>query len=256
MVKRLHAGKAAQSGVYAAMLAKTGFTGIPNILEADYGGFLSSFSSHYDLSKLTSDLGNSWEAGKVGFKMYANVTSIHTALDALQSILLEESIDSTRIASIKVGCGHMTYVHTAWPYVPNGVTTAQMNLYYGLAVMAIRRNVSAADYAPDRLADPDVLAFIQRIEAFEDPEIESMGSAYRHGCDLSVTTTDGTVHTRRILERRGSPENDVRAAEIEDKFRNNVAALLPGASQNRLIELALAFDELPNVEPVNAVLGV
>jgi len=256
MVKRLHAGKAAQSGVYAAMLAKAGFTGILNVLEADYGGFLSSFSTHYDLSKLTSDLGSSWEAGKVGFKMYPNVTSIHTALDALQSILLEESIDSTRIASIKVGCGHMTYVHTAWPYVPHGVTAAQMNLYYGLAVMAIRRNVSAADYAPDRLADPDVLAFIRRIEAFEDPEIESMGSAYRHGCDLSVTTTDGTVHTRRILARRGSPENDVRAAEIEDKFRNNVAALLPGASQNRLIELALAFDELSDVEPVNAVLRV
>ena len=131
-----------------------------------------------------------------------------------------------------------------------------MNLYYGLAVMATRGSVSAVDYSPDRIADPDVLAFIKRIEAFEDPKIESMGPAYRHGCDLSVTTTDGALHARRILARRGSPENDVDAAEIEDKFRNNTAALLTVASQNRLVELVLAFDELSDVEPVNALLRV
>ena len=36
MVKRMHAGRAAQSGVYGALLSQRGFTGITNILEADY----------------------------------------------------------------------------------------------------------------------------------------------------------------------------------------------------------------------------
>ena len=44
MVKRLHAGHAAQMGVTGAMLAQRGFTGIPDILEAPYGGFLSTLS--------------------------------------------------------------------------------------------------------------------------------------------------------------------------------------------------------------------
>jgi len=256
MVKRLHAGKAAQSGVYAAMLAKRGFTGIHNILEAEYGGFLSSFSREYDLRKLTDELGSFWEAGKVGFKLYPNVTSIHTALDALQSILVAERLGASDIASIKVGCGHMTFVHTAWPYVPHGVTAAQMNLYYGLAVMATRGRVSAQDYEPEKLADPGVLAFINRIEAYEDAEIESMGPAYRHACNLSVTTAEGSVHKRRILARRGSPEDDVQSIDIENKFRTNVTPLLPANSVLRLVELTAEFDSLSEIKPINDLLRI
>src|SRR6202012_129192 len=44
MVKRLHAGRAAQGGLMGAMLARRGFTGITEVLEAGYGGFLSSLS--------------------------------------------------------------------------------------------------------------------------------------------------------------------------------------------------------------------
>ena len=40
MVKRMHSGRAAQSGVYGALLARRGFTGIKNVVEADFGGFL------------------------------------------------------------------------------------------------------------------------------------------------------------------------------------------------------------------------
>jgi hypothetical protein len=48
------------------------------------------------------------EAGKVGFKMYPNVTSIHAALDAFRSVLIEERLAATEIGEIHVGCGYMT----------------------------------------------------------------------------------------------------------------------------------------------------
>src|SRR2546423_6444538 len=44
MVKRMHAGRAAQSGFYAATLAERGFTGITDIFENPYGGFCTTFS--------------------------------------------------------------------------------------------------------------------------------------------------------------------------------------------------------------------
>ena len=145
MVKRLHAGRAAQGGLMAAMLAKRGFTGISDVVEAGYGGFLSSLSRTPNVARLMEGLGKDWEAGKVGFKMYPNVTSIHAALDALRAILIEENLSASEIAEIEVGCGHMTFVHTAWEYRPASVTAAQMNMYYGLSVMALRKDVSAAD---------------------------------------------------------------------------------------------------------------
>ena len=137
MVKRLHAGRAAQSGLYAALLARKGFTGILDVVEAGYGGFLSSFARTPNIARLMEGLGTEWEAAKVGFKMYPNVTSIHAALDALRTILEREHLRSNDIHSIQVGCGHMTFVHTAWDYRPVGVTAAQMNMYYGRAVIYV-----------------------------------------------------------------------------------------------------------------------
>lgn len=236
MVKRLHSGRAAQSGVMAALLAARGFTGIDNVLEAEYGGFLSGFGhGGYRLDRLTHGLGADWEAGKVGFKMYPNVTSIHTSLDALHAILDDARLTARDIESIEVGCGHMTYVHTAWTYRPRGVTAAQMNLFYGLAVMALRGKVDAGDYADDRIADPEVLAFIPRIRAYEDAELEAMGAAWRHAARVTVRSRSGESWSREMLNRRGSPENDVDAADVSHKFHVNVDGLI-GKDAARAIE--------------------
>jgi 2-methylcitrate dehydratase PrpD len=182
MVKRLHAGRAAQSGMLSALLAKRGFTGIPDVIEASYGGFLSSFSRTPNVERLLEGLREDWEVRKIGFKMYPNVTSIHSALDGLRSILVEEGVTASQIEEIRVGCGHMTFVHTAWEYHPVGTTAAQMNMYYRLSVMAQRRNVSAGDYSDDAIADPQILAFMPRIKVAVDPEIEDRGPSFGSSC--------------------------------------------------------------------------
>jgi hypothetical protein len=64
------------------------------------------------------------EAGKVGFKMYPNVTSIHAALDVFRSVLIEERLAATEIGDIHVGCGIHDLVHMAWEYRLAGWATA------------------------------------------------------------------------------------------------------------------------------------
>jgi 2-methylcitrate dehydratase PrpD len=80
----------------------------------------------------------------------------------------------------------MTFVHTAWSYKPAGVTAAQMNLFYGLAVIALHRDASVRQYDERRLADPAVLGFIARISASEDDSLEARApfSATHAGCRL------------------------------------------------------------------------
>jgi len=255
MVKRLHAGRAAQGGLMAALLARKGFTGISDVVEAGYGGFLSAFSRTPNVARLTAGLGSDWEAGKVGFKLYPNVTSIHAALDALRAVLLEARLSAAQIAAIEVGCGQMTFVHTAWEYRPAGVTAAQMNMYYGLAVMALRGEVTAADYADGRIADPDVLGFIPRIAIAVDPALEAMGPAFRHAARLVVRTTDGRSLAREVLHRRASPENPVNRADVERKFVGNLAGLMPPATIDRLGQLAADLDRLPNAEALVEIMA-
>ncbi|MDR3533649.1 MAG: MmgE/PrpD family protein, partial [Rhodopila sp.] len=255
MVKRLHAGRAAQAGVQAALLAQRGFTGISDVLEAGYGGFLSSFSGRPDAARLTAGLGSVWETAQVGFKLYPSVTSIHTALDALDTVMTEQGLQAGDIRSVSVGCSHMTFVHTAWPYKPAGVTAAQMNLFYGLAVIALYRDASVRQYGEDRLENPAVLAFIPRISAFEDAELEAMGAPFRHACRLELTTNDGRTFRHERLARRGSPEDAVGEAEIVRKFASNVAGLLSADEAAHLRGLVMTLDNLDDTHALTARLS-
>jgi aconitate decarboxylase len=255
MVKRLHAGRAAQSGMYAALLARKGFTGISDVIEAGYGGFLSSFSRTPNPARLLEGLGTDWEAAKVGFKMYPNVTSIHAALDALSAVLVGERLSGRDIEAIDVGCGQMTFVHTAWDYRPVGVTAAQMNMFYGLAVMALHGEVSVGDYSDDTIANPQVLAFLPRIRVAVDEELERMGPAFRHAARITVRTIDGRRFRHEVLNRRGSPENAVAREDVERKFMSNVAALLGLEQANKLKQLAASLDALPNANEIVAILA-
>jgi len=255
MVKRLHSGRAAQTGVYAALLARRGFTGITNVLEAGYGGFLSALSRQPDMTRLTQDLGDEWETLNVGFKMYPSVTSIHAALEALDAIMRSHGLTADDIASIHVGVGHMTYVHTAWEYRPAGITAAQMNMFYGLSVMASSRGVTPADFAEDRLADPALLDIMGRITVSEDPEIEAMGRQARHASRMTLVTRDGTTLRRDVYDRCGSPENPVDREAIEAKFRGNARVCLADADIDRLIALVADFERLETTEDVTVILA-
>lgn len=255
MVKRFHSGRAAQSGVYAAMLAQRGFTGITDVLEAAYGGYLSSYSDKPNALRLTEGLGTEWETGKIGYKPHASVTSIHAALDALAQILDEHGLSAEDVERVEVGVSHMTFVHCAWEYKAQGVTAAQMNLYYGLAVIALDRMAFVEQYQEDRLADPRILDFIGRIHAYSDPDIDAMGPAFRHAARIKVTTRDGKTYQQEILNRRGSPENPLAYEDVEYKFRHVVAGCLGARDIDRVIDLCQQLDALADIRPLIDILS-
>ena len=255
MVKRFHSGRAAQSGVYSALLAKRGFTGITNVLEAPYGGYLSTHSDKPIPAKLTAGLGSVWETANVGYKPHASVTSIHTALDALADLMRENGIAADGIARVDAGLSHMTHVHCAWKYEAQGVTAAQMNLYYGLAVTALDGAAFVEQYREDRLRDPRIFDFIGRINARVDPEIEAMGPAFRHAARVKVETRDGRVFAREILHRRGSPENPLRPGDIEHKFRNVARGCLTPRRIERVIELCKTLDKQSETRELIGILA-
>ena len=255
MVKRLHSGRAAQSGIYSAQLARRGFTGVEDVLEAAYGGYLVTHSDNPAPEKLTAGLGTIWEVSNVGFKPYAAVTSIHTALDALLQIIRDNGLGADDIAAVDVAISEATYVHCAWEYKAQGLTAAQMNLYFGLAMIAIDGNAFVEQYREDRLQDPAVLDFIGRITARIDPEIEAMGAAFRHAARVSVRTHDGRSLDAEILNRRGSAENPLSADDVERKFRDVVRSCLPAAQIEDLIGLVQGLESQSTVDDLVRIMA-
>ena len=71
--KRMHHGFSARNGLYSALLAAGGYTGIKRVFERDYGGFLSVFGEGHapDAGKITDGLGQRWETKRIAIKPYA-----------------------------------------------------------------------------------------------------------------------------------------------------------------------------------------
>ena len=247
MVKRLHCGHACQVGIHAARLAENGFTGIPDIVEAGYGGFVASHSSRPNPGRHTDGLGTTWETLNVGYKPHASVTSIHTALDALREIMRHHRLVAADIAEIEIGLSPMTYVHCAWKYKAQGVTAAQMNLFYGMAVIALDGVAFTEQYREQRLDEPAILELIGRQRAYVDKDIEAMGPGFRHACRVRLKTNDGRMHEKLALHRRGSPENPLTPAEIVEKFHAVVAPRMKRADAERVVELVDCLESLPDV---------
>ncbi len=255
MVKRLHSGRAAQRGVYAALLARDGFTGIPDVLEAAYGGYLAVYSETPNAARLTDGLGKEWETLNVGYKPHASVTSIHTALDGLSEIMCENHLKAGDIAKLETGLSPMTHVHCAWEYKAQGVTAAQMNLYYGLAVTALDGMAFTEQYKESRLRDPAIFDFISRVSAFVDPEIEKMGAAFRHAARVRVTARDGKVIEKFLHHRRGSPENPMTPEDIEYKFRHVVGGCLSKANIDKAVKLVAGLDKADSTNELTALMA-
>ena len=220
MVKRLHSGRAAQAGVLAAQLSAKNFTGIQNIVEADYGGFLSSFSGKNDFNRSIRNLYKEWECMNTGIKPYASVTSIHTALDCLKNIMEKNNISVKNIKNIKAKISHPTYVHCAWNYKNHNITSAQMNIYYGLALIALEGELFVNQFSKDRISNPEILNFMKKITAEVDPKIESLGHEFRHMASIELTTNDNKKFNHTEKYRKGSPENPLTKDQIISKFKS------------------------------------
>ncbi len=252
MVKRLHAGQAAKNGVTAALLAQRGFTGIVNVLEIPFGGFLSSMSDRGDVAALTAGLGTQWETLALGFKPYATAGAAQPAVALLDAIMKEHQLAADRIERIEVDCTTHCRDHVAWPYVPQGVASAQMNVFYALSVMALERAAMVEQFDEKKLADPRILDYMRRIKVTADAGFDAKGNRYRYATRVAVVTKQGARHVQETLYRPGSPEAPLGEAQLADKFDLLAAHAVNTGARERIKGKVVALDTLPALEPLIA----
>jgi len=213
------------------------------VLEAPYGGFLSTYSGEEELSYLTDGLGQRWEILSVGFKLYATAASVQSVLFAIDHLMAENALVAADIDEVAIYCSTMAYRHCAWPYEPQGVTAAQMNLYFTSAMMILDRNAMQEQFREDRLADPAALEIIEKIAIFIDTEYDVGGDATRHCAHVEIITSDGRRVAREVLERPGSPGNPLSPQQLCRKFETLAGAILPPERIARIIETVQALED-------------
>ena len=257
MVKRMHSGRAAQSGLYGAQFADAGFTGIVNVFESDYGGFCTTFSRSTDrfkLAELTAGYGEVWQAMGVRLKFYSCVGSNHTALDLIREFRADRPFTADEVVKVIVYGPQATVEHSGWKYVPQGFTAAQMNLSYCVATEILEGDCFVDQFTEEKLTDPVRMALADRVEVIHDPAITARGPKFRQMLRLELHLKDGTKleRTREIGRHKVDFGSD---AEIIGKFEKLASRVLPKAQMDQLRDTILNIEQLDDASKLARLLA-
>lgn len=215
MSKRLHAGRAAEGGTTAALLAADGIEGPNRALDGRYG-FCRIFTTEPRLHLLTHELGQRWMIDEITVKPYAACSDIHPLIEAALR-LREQGIDPERIATIVADVP----TKAAEQNDLDGTTSVMAAQYSGpfnIAAALLGDPADPKTYHLAALLDHRVGALQSKVQALRPaPEFDAT-YAWKMGGRLTVTMDDGTEHTSSVHGQLGSMHSPLSEAQRHAKF--------------------------------------
>ena len=256
MGKRLLAGQAARAGTFGALLAANGFTNADNVFEAEYGGFCAAHTGNrtpvaYKLPELTKDLGKLYHTGQVRPKMWASRVPNHGSLEAIKEMRRKHPIPAADVKAVRIRLGKGYIQNVAWAYTPSTITSAQLNLYYVVAIMLLENDVLLDQFTEEKIRAPQVLELIKRIAVTHDPALD--GKGYTAGNPVEIELNDGTVLSA-WGKARGGIDDPVSRDEVVAKFKKVSSRALSAGAQDTIIDQCFRLDSAADVSPLIAAL--
>ena len=116
----------------------------------------------------------------VALKFYSCVGSNHTTLDAIREMQAEKPFGANDVKRIDVHGSQVTMDHVGWKYVPQGLTSAQLNLPYCIATWLLEGDCFVDQFTEDKVADPARMKLSEIVEVHHDDAITRLGAKMRH----------------------------------------------------------------------------
>jgi 2-methylcitrate dehydratase PrpD len=217
MSKRLHAGKAAHSGVLAAELAALGFTGPTQIYEFEDGGVLKAFSDASDPAPLTAQLGEAWRLDSISIKPYSCCGSTHSYVDAAFALRNKLGTPWDTRRKVKVGTSKVVDVQCGFDYTPTNALNAQMSLRYIVAAALLEGRVLPPQFSDEKIADPRLVKLAGELELVADPGLDELYP--KNFAAWVAAETNGEEVRVDVLDPSGSTAAPIDARGITEKFR-------------------------------------
>jgi 2-methylcitrate dehydratase PrpD len=210
MVKRLHFGRASESGVLAANLAARGFTGPHDVIEGEFG-FLRVFCDDFDMSKLTTGLGETFMTMNIYMKRFACHGTCQPPLQALDELLARHQIHAADVERIDVGGPHdMVDRHAILE--PKDPMIAQYSVPFAVALAFFRDPKDPRSFDESAVSDTNILELCRRVRLHvEDKATGNVGT-------LAITLKDGTVLQERVIRVKGTPALPPDRTDVHEKF--------------------------------------
>lgn len=248
--KGLADAEAGRNAIFAAMLARGGITGPAPIFEGRKGFFqLISGPAEVDVEGF-GRRGVPFRIHQCGMKAYPAVVYAQTAVVA--GVALAKDVgDLDRVAAIEIATTRRGFQQTGSDpekWTPDTRDTADHSLPYITARAMFDGDITNDSYAPDKLHDPRILAFMRKITVHEDPALRGGAPPTR----ITAVLADGRRMTRQVDTMPGFPGQPMERTDVERKFRSNIGSRWP---QERTDAILQALWSLERTDDLSALLG-
>lgn len=246
MCKSFHAGKAAQNGVLAALLAERGFDSSQEIIEGKRG-FSRIYSDVAAPEQLTAGLGEGWLIETNGHKPYACGVVLHPLIDAVIAIRARERIDPMAVSEISLRV-HPLVASITGVVEPSSGLQSKFSFRHSAAVALADGAAGIAQYSDARAADPMVMALRRKVQAVAD---ETLRKDEAH----ATVVAGGVRHEVHVAHASGTTDNPMSDAAIESKFLANATPAIGAERAGRAVALIRSLDDCPDARELIALVA-
>ncbi|KAL4805134.1 hypothetical protein BDV18DRAFT_25355 [Aspergillus unguis] len=258
--KRMQHGFAARNGLFGALLAAGGYSGIKGVFEEEYGGFLEMFSSGNGMEppfkpgEIVKGLGEVWQTEGIGVKPYAAMAGTHCTADTvrvLQEKYPERFKDLSTIGRITVEMSHSAYKHGGWTprERPMTATGAQMSCAYVAAVQLVDGQVLPEQFRSDLLDRDEIWELVGKTECVLTEEFKEI-----YEQRATVEFEDGSTVSQYLPASKGV-DPPLSNEEIVHKYRRFTKGLISDERQGKIEELVLGLERLEDVSELEDLLA-
>ena len=249
MVKPLHVGHCTRNGMFAALLARDGFTAGDRVFEHKQGFFnVFNGEGNYDAGKILPAWAQPLDIVKPGIaiKQYPCCGSTHSALDAILTLARDHKPAADDIERVDVWTHTRRLEHTNRPE-PKSNLDAKFSVQYCMTRALLDRRISIEHFEGRAYEEPAVRKLLPRVHAA--PYTTAQFPADNHfGAEVKIALRGGRVLSAKVDQPLGrTSDNPLPAGLLKEKFENCAARAL---SREQTASVYSAIQGLENLQDV------
>ena len=246
---KFHQCRGAISGLLAALLAQQNFVATREFLSAADGGLYKTYAGGGKPEAAIAELKNRFELEQIALRLWPSATLIQGLNTALFDLLAKHQIAAARISRVSIALSQNAFDMHGGFREYKGKFEALLSAHYSAAAIVHDGALTLAQFAPARYDDQTLRAFAtQKVNVQADPTLSDSQAK------VELVLADDTTRFAHCEHPLGSFENPLSRAQVEQKFRDYAAGVLPQMQIEKTIEAVNGLETFGSVRGLMALL--
>jgi 2-methylcitrate dehydratase PrpD len=260
MTKHLQVGRAASSGVTAALLASKGYTASSDIFEGK-DGFFHVFLQGSDMKEIQGKFCEPFDlvTGGAIFKKWPSCYSTHPCIEAVTILAEENNLRAEDVVKIEIFSTPLVN-DVLFYHDPQTGFEAKFSDEFCAAVSIAKRKAFIPEFKDEIVRDPVIRSLMKKTTLATDSELSKCGYALpsEEGptkTKVFITLKNGQRLFQEIAKAKGSPQRRLSMDELIEKYENCAELVLKKDSIEKSVELIMNIEKMDDIFPLMKILS-